>query len=91
MKTRWGGSIVMAMWLVMAAGCATSPSAATQGGGADALIPCEEPRPEICTMDYSPVCGSLESGGRKTYSNGCSACSDHAVVGYTDGPCATGD
>lgn len=48
---------------------------------------CTEPRPEICTMDYNPVCGSLEDGSTKTYSNGCSACSDSAVTGWTQGTC----
>lgn len=47
---------------------------------------CEDPRPEVCTMDYRPVCGYAESG-HKTYSNACTACSDIAVVGYTDGEC----
>lgn len=48
---------------------------------------CTEPRPEICTMDYQPVCASLASGSYKTYSNGCSACSDLSVISYRDGMC----
>ena len=55
---------------------------------------CESPRPEICTMDYAPVCGFYSKeiqcikapcGG--TYSNGCSACSDEKVEFYTEGEC----
>ncbi len=52
-----------------------------------ALTLCTEPRPEFCTMDYNPVCGSLDGGGTKTYSNGCSACSDSAVTGWIAGAC----
>lgn len=52
-----------------------------------ALTRCEEPRPEICTMHYDPVCGRTSAGQDRTYSNGCSACSEPAVVEYRPGPC----
>jgi hypothetical protein len=48
---------------------------------------CKDPRPEICTLDYNPVCGLLDSGQRREFSNGCSACADPAVTGYVPGPC----
>ena len=48
---------------------------------------CSTPRPEICTADYVPVCGVHVDGTKKTYSNGCSACSKKEVVGYTSGKC----
>ncbi len=48
---------------------------------------CTDPRPQICTMDYRPVCGEDSNGTRKTYANGCTACSNPAVTSYTDGPC----
>ncbi|MCK4837408.1 MAG: hypothetical protein KAS94_01320 [Desulfobulbaceae bacterium] len=48
---------------------------------------CTEPRPEICTMNYLPVCGVRIGHTSKTYSNGCSACSDSEVVGYNTGKC----
>ena len=53
----------------------------------NSYILCEEPRPEICTMEYVPVCGKLIDGSLKTYSNGCNACSDKKVKGYKFGPC----
>ena len=48
---------------------------------------CTEPRPEMCTMDYNPVCGHLADGSSKTYSNGCGACSDPKVLSYSQGEC----
>ena len=48
---------------------------------------CEEPRPQMCTMDYRPVCGTTLSGEEKTYSNGCSACSETSVLSYVPGEC----
>jgi len=49
---------------------------------------CEEPRSPMCTRDYRPVCAQLrESSIEKTYSNGCTACSDAEVVSYVDGAC----
>ena len=48
---------------------------------------CPEIRPEVCTQDYRPVCAELESGDMKTYSNGCNACTDPAVIGYREGAC----
>lgn len=58
----------------------------------DDLTECTEPRPEICTMDYTPVCGLLYVSGEehwKTYSNACSACSDSAVTGYIKDACTS--
>ena len=56
--------------------------------GTNELVLCEEPRPQVCTMDYKPVCGQLQDGSFKTYSNGCGSCSDHEVVGYREGECS---
>ena len=48
---------------------------------------CKDPRPQMCTMDYRPVCGTTTSGEEKTYSNGCSACSDLSVLSHVPGEC----
>ena len=48
---------------------------------------CTDPRPQVCTMDYRPVCGERNGVSYKTYSNGCTACSDQTVVGYIEGEC----
>jgi hypothetical protein len=55
--------------------------------GALDLILCENPRPEICTREYNPVCATLVDGGQRTGSTGCTACSDPKVVGYRMGKC----
>jgi hypothetical protein len=56
-------------------------------------------RPEICTREYLPVCGLREveaadgatSREWKTYSTGCTACSDPSVIGYVEGACPEAD
>lgn len=50
---------------------------------AKSTVACEDPRPEICTLDYRPVCG--DNG--KTYGNGCGACADPNVFEYVTGEC----
>ncbi len=61
---------------------------ASQSGqdSAPALTECEEPRPQMCTMDYTPVCGVDVDQQFKTYGNACSACGA-GVLGYTAGEC----
>ena len=48
---------------------------------------CEVPRPQVCTMEYAPVCANQVAGATKEYSSGCNACADDAVAGYLPGPC----
>jgi len=51
------------------------------------LTVCSENLPQICTQEYVPVCAKLRDGGVKTYSTGCTACSDINVVDYKPGIC----
>ena len=52
------------------------------------MTACDEPRPQVCTHDYRPVCGYVPGEDRwKTYGNSCTACSDPAVAGWQAGPC----
>ena len=39
--------------------------------GALDLILCEDPRPQVCTREYNPVCGTLKDGSTTTSSTGC--------------------
>ena len=56
--------------------------------GALDVILCEEPRPQICTREYDPVCATLKDGSTLTGSTGCTSCSDPEVVGYKKGACS---
>jgi hypothetical protein len=48
---------------------------------------CSDPRPQVCTREYMPVCGYREDGSTHTYGNDCTACSDANAVGHTPGAC----
>lgn len=82
---------LIALTLVALTACASEPQVVAEAKQMPAREQsgeiCPTPRPEICTMEYNPVCGVLGNGERKQYSNGCSACGDEAVSGYTAGPC----
>lgn len=60
---------------------------ATEENPGERLTACPETRPEVCTQEYKPVCAQRKDGSHKTYSNGCSSCSDAEVVGYKAGAC----
>jgi len=56
------------------------------------VVACTEPRPEVCTMDYTPVCGLKRESGLDlwiTFSNACSACTDETVAGYRNDICSS--
>ena len=89
--------VILAVTALVSA-CAEKIPLATSGLP-DNLIQCTNPRPEMCTMDYRPVCGIRDTGVRcvttpcdstelMTYGNGCQACGDAAVIGYSEGACA---
>jgi hypothetical protein len=59
---------------------------------------CTEPRPQICTKEFRPVCATKDTSIRcvttpcpstkkSTYATGCVACSDPKVHGYEIGSC----
>jgi len=50
-------------------------------------VVCKEPRSQICTREYNPVCATLKDGTTKTAATGCTACSDSQVVSYEMGEC----
>ena len=92
MKQKRTGFTVAVLCLAMInIGCATSPPASERGVGNHEFVPCQEPRPEFCTMHYEPVCGVMAGGESKTYSNACGACSDREIKGYIEGACAADD
>ena len=53
----------------------------------DVINLCKDPRPQMCTMIYQPVCGVNNDGQFKTYASDCNACSHQEVRGYNEGAC----
>ena len=51
-------------------------------------IPCSEPRPQVCTMIYLPVCAISTSGAQTIEASDCSACAKADVIAYTQGDCS---
>jgi len=70
---------------------ATEPSTRGPGLHTEAptagSTPCTEPRPEMCTQHYDPVCGERSDGSRGTYSNACVACAEPRVASHRPGAC----
>jgi hypothetical protein len=48
---------------------------------------CAEPRPQVCTMEYNPVCALRDGGQRETLASPCNACADAGVVSHVPGVC----
>jgi hypothetical protein len=82
----------------LGSGCQSPQPAPSVAEAPRETIECVDPRPELCTQDYRPVCGLRDTGIRcvttpcdstewKTYSNGCTACSDPDVERYRPGAC----
>jgi hypothetical protein len=60
---------------------------------------CKDPRPQMCTREYQPVCAKKDTGircikapcpsiQRVTYANDCTACSDLNIASFKAGACA---
>ncbi len=100
---------IMLCFLVIATACATrqidtkpkpatNTTNSTQNIDLTGYIECTNPRPEICTMEYNPVCAKTDTGIRckqapcpseewKTYATGCTACGNSKVYGYVPKAC----
>ena len=70
----------------LAAGSACS-SADYSSDDTEVTTFCHDPRPQVCTTDYTPVCGNLKDGTSKTYPNDCTACSAATVDSFSPGEC----
>lgn len=68
--------------LLVLAGCASKPPAPTLP-----MTQCPATRPQVCTMQYEPVCAQRDKGGLREYASGCNACADESVQAYLPGPC----
>ncbi len=65
-----------------------APPMPPAGGTKLQATDCTDPRPEICTMDYTPVCAQRGDGTTYTAGNACSACGDKTVLSHVPGECA---
>ena len=81
---------------LLSAGCVAAPAIPTASGD---YVACTNPRPQICTREYRPVCAQVDTGKRcvtvpcesavlETRGNACEACGDARVIGHTPGACA---
>jgi len=71
-------------WFLLLTSCATPT-----GGEIPAnAVQCTNPRPQVCTMDYTPVCASrTETAEMASYANACTACADVTVSYHQLGAC----
>lgn len=74
--------------LALSASLATLLAACASPVSPPEITQCQEPRPQMCTMQYDPVCATDRGGVQRTMASDCSACGDRRVVGYTLGECA---
>jgi len=87
-----GLGVLMAIALLV--GCAGSESEDALARAPDSgLRACLDPRPEVCTKQYRPVCGHrcaappCTEADRRSYGNGCDACADASVRAHRPGRC----
>jgi len=73
----------------LVAGCARPPGPAAPDPRPGDFTPCTEPRPEVCTREYRPVCAWNADGSRTTQPNACVACPHADVEGHVPGACET--
>ena len=77
-------ALISLLMVLLLASCAASGD---QEVADQAITQCLDPRPQICTLDYRPVCAILADGRREEFSNGCSACSNPEVSGWVADIC----
>ena len=75
-------SVVYISLVLMIAACTSKPPIDPEG-----MTLCGTPRPQVCSMEYDPVCGHTENGKSESYASACMACSDSSITAYTAGNC----
>lgn len=101
----WRKALIATLIVALAAGLmgctatAEDPNEQASAPSGDELAEyCEDPRPEMCTHIYLPVCALRDTSVRcvtepcpstewKTYGNQCAACSDSKVIGFNKEAC----
>jgi len=80
--------LALALLLAVAAPACTQQTPPAQPPPPPGQAACAAPRPQVCTREYRPVCGTRRDGSRQTYGNACSACADAKVASHIPGPCS---
>ena len=87
-RYRFHHLVLLSVLLVSVNGCAATQDQPPAEEVNKDLVTCTDPRPQMCTMEYKPVCARLGEGAEaewKTYASGCSACGDPKVTVYKSG------
>ncbi len=71
--------------VLLAFGACTPQSPPSTGGNQSTV--CTGQRPQMCTRDHRPVCGTDVRGASRAYGNPCEACADKQVVSHRPGTC----
>lgn len=74
-------------------GCAPAtvpPAPEPASDVSNASTVCVDPRPQVCTMIFAPVCATHDDGRRETHASACNACADDTVVDHTNESCDEG-
>jgi hypothetical protein len=78
--------LLMLLWLVLSlVSCVYSSEKNTTETVTS--ITCKDPRPQVCTREYNPVCATLKDGSSQTMATACTACSSLQVTAYEMGEC----
>ena len=73
--------VVLTGAILSLAACASTPNPMAD------MTTCKKPRPQVCTMQYDPVCAKHADGSLKTHATDCTACGKADVIGYIKGAC----
>jgi hypothetical protein len=79
-------ALTLASVALLATACATAPPAPVEPE-APAFSACKDPRPQVCTMIYAPVCATHADGHLETHASACNACADDTALTYVNGAC----
>ncbi len=80
-------ALLLPVTLLLSSGCNGSIPALEETVKPVEMTQCTDPRPEVCTMDYTPVCATKKDGNTKTFFNGCAACTNSEVIGHRPNSC----
>ena len=95
----YGKGFIVFVGLFFLIACHDKKPTPKSKGPVNDFVVCTEPRPDICSQDYGPICGQVSTGvvcvttpcpSTKTipFANGCVACSSKDTIGYWNRTCS---